>query len=259
VFPQGVTYADLTPKKIVDSGLQFVAPAVGYGGSTSAPCPWPGPEPNIFKDGLGGLVVGNLIWRNWGGPSVNYASTANCVGGSGRCIDLGVLGAWSMPQIGYQTPFPRSMFGGVSFYARTAGPAYDKLQVAWKYNGANPTATSGYIKLTGLSGTWKKFNLTFSSWQNFTTGNDLPVEMNVLQFQNGDNGNSPNLYLDEIVLWGGGSGYTPPLSSTTTGAGNTGSPAGTPAAGVSDAMAAAPTLLLSIVAACIVLGVSLTV
>jgi hypothetical protein len=209
-FAQQFGTGDLAPLVVHDSGSQFPLP--GQGSYPDDPCEWPGPPDIIFDEYLHGLSVGGLKWRDWGGTSPNFEYSSNCHSGS-KCIDLGKLAAWGMPQIGYQTPFPSDWFKGFSFWIRSSGEqAYNKLVLSWKYNGAKPTATSSTINLGALTTTWKLVNISFANMTN------LPSEINVLQFQNGQSTTAPvNIFLDDIVLFGHTPSVTPEVDSSDSG------------------------------------------
>jgi hypothetical protein len=176
-----------------DSGAQFEdLPAF-----VAEACPWPGPEPWVFRDALGGLA--GIEWRDWGSWGLgsgrpDYARAEGCAAGS-ACIEVGPIDAWGAIQVGNPNFFPIGFFTAVELRARTDGASFERLE--FFLNGkdaAGGAASTDHAAVGPLTGEWQSFRIEIGPLAATVD------RARVLLFSNQSNTRSPAILLDEIRL-----------------------------------------------------------
>jgi len=150
-LPTSITDAQMTANAKFYFNSQFPLPTPGYGGSSSTPCVWPGPDPHIYVDGFGGDEFAK--WGDWrGSTTINFADSVGCY--KGNCISWNTDCIWAQVMIGYLPGVgaPASYYTNMSFWVKAAQAGYN-LDVSWEGNGT----VSSPQKITGVPTTWTQY------------------------------------------------------------------------------------------------------
>jgi len=185
-LPSQITAAQIVANAKFMFNAQFTSPSAGYGGSSSSPCIWPGPPPDIYIDALSGDNF--VFWRDYGSYTTSlpvYNSTTNCF--SGNCISVGPSVEFTAMQIGYSAGVgaPSTYYTSFQFYVMS--PATATFNVFW---------TGSVAVLVTTTTSWQLISIPMSNFYPTTTGS-----LQTVQFEFTANTTS-TVYFDNLQLIG---------------------------------------------------------
>jgi len=176
----------------IDMGAQFPTPDAHKGKEC---CP-PAQPADIYIDALwSATVTDGAAWRDWGSYQVTGLTYTSGGAKFGKyCIGV-TIAQWGAVQIGTDTPFVPTDFTAITFYIKGTS-TWTGLGLLW----VGVDITGKEIASTQLKGP-----TVTTSWQpvtiDLTKFKKMPTLIRTFQFQ--ANTNSPQLYIDQIVLTGG--------------------------------------------------------